>query len=140
MAHVPNGINGSSILIFVNTGTDEVPVYEAVGCQRGASIEESTSPIDTSCKGSRAQRVLPGRYTSTLSLESLYVPSNEAYQHLKLANRNGTFVQVAVQEDEVITETAWAIVTGIPREFPDQEAATISVELTIDGEWEEVGS
>ncbi len=63
--------NGSSVLLLVNTGTPSVPVYEAVGSQRDVSFEETTEEIDVSSKDGRAMRVLPGRYGSSLSLESL---------------------------------------------------------------------
>ena len=133
-------MNGTGFLVLVNTGTLLTPVYEAVGCQRDATVDEATATIDVSCKDSRAQRVLPGRYSSTLSLDALYVPTNAGYQALKDANRNGDLILVARQVDEVVTETATAKVDSISEAYPDQAEATISVSLTIDGEWTEVGS
>ena len=40
--------NGSDLILLVNTGTPLSPVYEAVGCQRDATIDEATASIDTS--------------------------------------------------------------------------------------------
>lgn len=132
--------NGSSVLLLVNTGTPSVPVYEAVGSQRDVSFEETTEEIDVSSKDSRAMRVLPGRYGSSLSLESLYVWSDAGFQSLRDAMRNGTLILVAREEDGQTMETADALITSMSSEFPDQDAATISVDLTIDGEWTELVS
>jgi TP901-1 family phage major tail protein len=134
------GTNGTDILLLVNTGTPSVPSYEAVGSQRGLTIDEETETIDMSSKNSRATRVEPGRYASSLSLDSLYVWSDTGYQALKDAMRDGTKILVAKQEDGVTYETASAVVTSMSEEYPDQEEATISVDLEIDGFWTELVS
>ncbi len=121
-------MNGSDILILV----DGV----AVGSQRDASFEETTAEIDMSSKDGRAWRGIPGRYKATLSLDALYVPSDTAYQALLSAMRDGTTVTVNRSEEGTVTESATAIVTSISGEAPDQDGATISVDLSIDGEWE----
>ena len=134
------GLNGTSVLLLVNTGTEETPVLTAVGSQRNLSREETTEEIDVSSKTSRAKRVLPGRYGSSMSLDALYVPSNTCYLALKGAMRNGELIVVRVSEDGVEIEEADALVTSMSEEWPDQEEASISVDLTIDGDWAVVGS
>lgn len=121
-------MNGADVLILID-GT-------VVGSQRDVTFEESTDEIDVSSKDSRAKRVIAGRYSSSVSLESLYVPDDIAYQSLKDAMRNGTLVTVLRQEDEVALEHAQALVTKISEKAPDQGEATVSIDLTIDGEWE----
>ncbi len=133
-------LNGSSFLILANTGTPESPVYEAVGSQRDASVDETTEVIDYSNKEGRARRVGPGRYSSTVSLDALYVPDDEAYAALKAAMRNGTTVLIAREESDVVVETATAVVASLSETFPDQAEATVSASFEIDGEWEAVGS
>lgn len=133
-------MNGTDLLLLANTGTPSVPVYEAVGSQRDCTIEESSDTIDFSSKTSRAQRVRPGRYSSTISLDALYVPTDDAYLALKAANRNGTLILVAREESGTVTETVSAKIDSISESFPDQGEATISVSLTVDGFWTEVGS
>jgi len=133
-------MNGTDVLLLVNTGTEALPVYEAVGSQRDVTFEEATEEIDVSSKDGRAKRVLPGRYSSSLSLDSLYVPTNDDYQALKNAMRDGELILVAKQVEGVTTETANALVATMSEAFPDQGEATISVSLTVDGEWTEVGS
>ena len=61
------GMNGTDILLYVNTGTPAVPAYTVVGSQRDVTFEESTDEIDVSSKDSRAKRVLPGRYSASVS-------------------------------------------------------------------------
>lgn len=133
-------MNGSDFLVLVNTGTAESPSYEAVGCQRDATIEEASDTIDNSCKDSRAQRVDPGRYSSTVSLDALYVQTDVAYAALKTANRDGTKVMLAKEIEDVVTEVALAKIDSISETFPDQAEATVSISFTIDGWWSEVGS
>jgi predicted secreted protein len=133
-------MNGTDILLLVNTGTPGLPVYEAVGCQRDVTFEETTEEIDASCKDARAKRVLAGRYSATISLDSVYVPTCDAYQALKDAMRDGDLILVAREEQGVTIETANALVTTLSTAAPDQDVATVSVSLTVDGEWTEVGT
>lgn len=134
------GMNGADLLLLVNTGTSEVPTYEVVGSQRDATLEESSDTIDFSSKDSRAQRVSPGRYSGTISLDALYVPDDAAYLKLRQANRNGDMIMIARQENDVVTETVEAKIDSMSESFPDQSDATISISLTIDAFWQEVGS
>jgi len=133
-------MNGSDVVLLVNTGTALVPAYEIVGSQRDVSFEETTEEIDVSSKDGRAKRVIAGRYASSISLDALYVPSDAAYQALKDAKRNGELILVAREENEVTLETANALITSMSESFPDQGEATISISLTIDDVWTVVGS
>ena len=133
-------MNGTDILLLVNTGTEAVPAYEAVGSQRDVTFDEATAEIDVSSKDSRSTRVLAGRYKATLSLDALYVPTDEAYLALKAAMRDGDLILVARQESDVTTETANALITSLSEKGPDQGEATVSISMTIDDVWTEVGS
>ena len=120
-------MNGTDILIWIDGN--------CVGSQRDVTQDETTDEIDVSSKDSRAMRVLPGRYGSTISLDALYVPSDTAYTALLNAMRNGTFVEVVSIEEGVVLESADAIVTSLSKAGPDQGEATVSISLRIDGEW-----
>jgi hypothetical protein len=111
-----------------------------MGSQRDMSTSETNSEIDYSSKASRGTRVGAGRYKATLSLEALYVPTDAAYQALHDAMRDGELILVAKQVDGVTIETADALITTMSEEFPDEGEATISIELSIDDMWDEVGS
>jgi len=133
-------MNGSDILLLVNTGTPAVPSYEAVGSQRDVTFDEATEEIDVSSKDSRAKRVLPGRYSSSLSLDALYVWTDDGYQALRDAMRDGELILVAREDDGVTMETADSLITSLSESFPDQGEGTISIALTIDGFWTELVS
>jgi len=132
--------NGTDILLLVNTGTNVSPAYEVVGSQRDVTFDETTEEIDVSSKDSRAKRVLPGRYSAAVSLEALYVPSDAAYGALQDAMRNGELIKIAKEDDGTTVETADALITSMSENDPDQGESTISISLTIDGEWTAVGS
>ena len=129
---VVDAMNGTDVLILIEG--------VAVGSQRNATIAETTAEIDASSKEMREMRVLPGRYGSTITLDALYLPDDAAYLSLQSAMRNGTFVTVRVSEDAVEVEEAEAIVTALNRAAPDQDVATASITLRIDGAWAAVGS
>lgn len=132
--------NGTTWLVLANIGTPTVPAYSAVGCQRDGGTEETTENIDVSCKDSRAGRYLPGRYGSTLTLDSLYIETGAAYLALLDAMRDGTLIALAKELDGAVYETADAVINSLSESFPDQDAATVSMSATIDGFWSEVGS
>lgn len=133
-------MNGTDVLLLVNTGTVGTPVYEAVGSQRDVTFSEKTETVDMSSKDGRAKRVDPGRYSATLSLDALYVPTNADYEALRSAMRDGEKILVAREVQGVTTETADAVITGLDESFPDQGEATIAISLEIDGDWVEVGT
>lgn len=132
---MPVGLNGADVLLYVNLGTDDDPNWAVVGSQRDVTFDESTDEIDVSSKDSRARRVLAGRYGATVSLDALYVPSDEAYLALQSAMRTGSQITIQRQESGAAVEYADAVVTGLSHGMPDQGEATVSIDLTIDGEW-----
>lgn len=128
-------MNGSDVLLSVNTGTAELPEYTVVGAQRDVSFEEEMETIDISTKDSRASKIMAGRYSASVSLEALYVPTNSDYTALKTAFRNGDLIKIQRTEAGTATEIADALITGMSFDFPDQGEATISIDLEINGEW-----
>ena len=133
-------MNGTDVLLLVNTGTEALPVYEVVGSQRDVTFDQANDEIDFSAKDSRAKRVGYGRYSTALSLDALYVPTHASYEALQAACRDGEMILVAKQVQGVTIETADAMVASMSESFPDQGEATISIAMTIDGFWDEVGS
>lgn len=134
------GLNGSDVLLLVNTGTADVPVYEAVGSQRDVTFDEGNEEIDMSSKDSRAKRVDYGRYSATLSLDMLYVWTDDGYRALRDACRDGEKILVARQEEGTTIETADAMIATMSQSFPDQGEGTISIDLSVDGFWTELAS
>jgi predicted secreted protein len=130
-------LNGSAILLLVNLGTPTVPIYEAVGSQRGVTLAETTEEIDVSSKDGQAGRYLPGMYQAIISLDSLYVPDDAAFLLLRNALRSRTMVRLWIMENGNIVEGADAFVTRLSRNAPDQGETTISCTLRIDGSVEQ---
>lgn len=130
-----SGMNGTDLLLLVNTGTEAVPAWTVVAGQRDASLSESNETIDFSSKDNRAWEGAAGRYESEVSLDSLYVPNHAAYTALKDACRDGTLIRVRTQEGGANKEEADAIVTELESEFPDQGESTVSITLKVTGSW-----
>jgi len=132
----PNGeVNGVDVIVQVQepAGSGD---FVTVGSQRGLTINEQTNPIDISSKERRAGIFLPGRYTTTMSLEHLYIPNSSGYAKLQNAMRDGTYVRLLRRELGADFEEANAVVTGLSGSFPDQDAAVISADFQVSGEWE----
>lgn len=128
-------INGTDWLLQVriSTGPD---VYQTLGSQRGGSVERSADEIDTSSKDSPHWTGLAGRRSSTLSLEKLYVPSAADKAAIETAWENGTLLRIrTVALGSEAVKQADCIVTGITGDFPDQDAAVLSLELRVTGQW-----
>lgn len=128
--------NGADYLIQINTGTPETPEYTTIACQTGASISETNDVIDASCKSARERKVLAGRYSSTLQLDTLVdFPLGDGYKALQDAMRNGTKVKIQTEIAGTATESASAIVSSLSTEAPDQDNVTFSATFEIDGAW-----
>lgn len=128
-------MNGADVLLLVNTGTDAAPTWTAVGSQRNVTFTEERDMIDVSTKESPNRRVIPGRYSATVELESLYVPDDNALTLLRTAIRQGTKVQVMRQEASNNVEKAYGYISNREEEMPDQAECTVSVTVEIDDGW-----
>ncbi len=133
-------ISGTDILLYVNTGTEEAPIYTVVGSQRNLSRERTRNIIDASSKDSDNESILPGRKSSTLTLDALYVPDNSAYQAMDDAYDSGDFLLAQIYVDGVATHEASVLIESMSEEYPDDDVATISVTLHVDDGWTEVTS
>ena len=133
-------LNGTDVLVLVNTGTEQSPTWTPVASQRDVTFDETNAVIDFSSKDARARRVAPGRYSSTISLDALYVPDHASYAALSNAMRDGTMVQLMRSESGSNVESVPAMVSNISSSFPDQGEATIAATFDIDGTWTPVGS
>lgn len=130
-------MNGANILIYSGS--------VALGSQRDVTFEESNDTIDVSSKGERAKNVLPGRYSSSITCDALYVPSDTVYGLLQDACRDGTLLTIQRYEDSTpdgavpgtptLLESASCIVTKLTTKAPDQAEAVISATFEVDGTW-----
>lgn len=128
-------MNGSDVIIKVNTGTPTVPVWTVVGKQSGLKISEKVGVIDGSGKEDGERVVEGGRYEATLTLDALYVPTDAAYTALRTAFRSAALTKVQTIVSGTAKEHADALISGMDGDFPDQGSATISVTLEVSGAW-----
>ena len=130
------GLNGADVLLYVDTGAE----YEALAGQRGATRERNAATIDVSHKLDKYERFIPGRLSSTMSFDGLWVPTDDAYTALEAAyDDQETIVCRLIQDGEPWKE-ADGFLTSISEAFPDQEAATISATFQVSGAWRDAGS
>lgn len=122
-------VKGVDVLIYVNTGTDTMPVWTVVGGQRSATLSEEAETIDVTTKGSIAQEFEYGLYNWTISCDGIYIKDDTAYAALRSAIRQQKKVKVRIKEGDVYTAEGLAIVTSSELEAPYDDAATYSVEL-----------
>ena len=128
-------VNGSLIVLQVNTGTVAVPVWTTVGGQRDQSKSGTLALIDGSSKDQREEVVLAGRWTGEVSLSHLYTIGAAEQQLLRNANRTGAVIRLRSFEDGVATEQADAVVTEFSENHPDMDVSTVDVTLHISGGW-----
>ena len=128
-------INGSLVVVQVNTGTPAVPVWTVVGSQRDTTISGSLALIDASSKDSRSEVVKAGRWTGELTLAHLYVPGAAEQRLLRNANRNGDVIRLRTFEDGVATEVADGVVNEYSENHPDMDVSTVEVTVHISNGW-----
>lgn len=131
----PNGeVNGFDVLVLIQepSGTGG---FFAVAAQRGVTFKEATNAIDISSKERREAVHLPGRYSGTVTLEHLYIPSLSGYAKIRTAMRAGTFIKLKRKQLGADLESVDCVVTGLSESFPDQDAAVVSADFSISGAW-----
>jgi predicted secreted protein len=130
--------NGSTIVLYVNTGSSGSPVYTLVGGQRDLSVTEKVGTIDVSDKSSAKAQFLYGRYEATIDLDALYTEGDASYTALRSAVRNRTNLLVRRYNSGVAKEEATVLVTQIAETYKDQDAAMFSISLQVTGDWTEL--
>jgi len=134
-----NERTGHGVVLKVNTGTVGSPTWTAVASQRGVSITPSADMIDVSSKEAVGRAYLPGHRSWTIRCDSLYIKSGVDYAKLLAAyeadDDDSRKIQVMWTEDSTNYRWIYAFITSMPHEFPDADAATLSVELQATGDW-----
>jgi len=128
-------MNGTSVVLYANTGTPGTPIWTQVGSQRDAKIAEDVAIIDASSKDQAQRRVIGGRYSSSFTLQQLYTPTDAAYQALVTSFRTRAVILVQVYESGVLTAQANVLIAKIDKDFPDQKEALATFTCEIDGPW-----
>ena len=129
-------MNGTDVLIYVQIDSG----YVVVGSQRNATITKTMATYDTSSKDSDEEQSEPGRLSSDIDLDGLYVPSDAAQAAIDAAYKAKSPVLIEVQENGHETETASCWITNFTKNFPDQDASTFTLGLHVNGGWSEAGT
>jgi TP901-1 family phage major tail protein len=91
-------VSGVSFIIKVNTGTEQTPVWTAVGGQRDATLKMTSEEIDVTSKDSSGwHEALPGIRTWSIEFESLLIEGDAGLIELENAflSKEQVMVQVA---------------------------------------------
>lgn len=131
-------LNGTQVLLMVfdATANEGAGEYVSVAEQTGLSMEESVNLIEASSKESDHTKWLYGKSDGTLSLEALYVPNDRGLALLKQAKKERKPILVRRDEAGQPIEQVEALIETISTEFPDNDNATVSVDLQLNGNWQ----
>lgn len=132
--------NGSAILLAVNTGTDQTPVFSAIPCQTSAEYTLSVDAIDTSCKDSPDNTNIPGARDRTISVESnptdwpeFAVSPSGSEEVLRAAAEAGEQIRGCIVVDGDNLEEFVATITGFSVSAPREDKVTMSIDLQLSG-------
>ncbi|MDP1419231.1 phage tail tube protein [Peribacillus simplex] len=122
------------ILLFINTGTEQLPVYSPVGGQRNATLAEEVGEIDLTTEDSNgASEFGHGLYSATIECDGLYIPTSAGYQGLKGAFRDREMIKVQIKEDDAATEEATCLITNMETSAPYDGETTYTASLRVSG-------
>lgn len=120
-------IHGKNVLVNVNTGTAEVPVWTAVGCQREASIERNNETIDTTSKDSNGwDEKEYGNSNWSIEFGGLVSTTDTGYDELEEAFMNKTKILIQFKGITGKTYEGLACITSAPIEAPQDDYVTYS--------------
>jgi TP901-1 family phage major tail protein len=140
-------LTGNDVLFYVQTARDAATgtaAFEELGWQTDGSWETSRNLIDISVKNDDHTQFAYGRKDDTLSIEAYYPnlaeAGNAAYKALKNAFDNKDIVTIRRYELGVPAEEADCLVSTFSPSFPNDDAATVSIELQLTENWQPVAA
>jgi predicted secreted protein len=131
------GMNGADVLLYAETAPG---TFTALAGQRGATRDRSAATIDISHKLDKYERFIPGRLSSSLAFDGLWVPTDEAYQTLDEAYDAQDTIVCRLMWDGEPWKEADGFLTSLSEAYPDQDAATITATFQVSGAWRDVTS
>lgn len=137
-------VKGKDIVLYVDTDPfaatpTGTPVWTKVAAQRGFSLEKTSDNFEITSKDSGVNREYEYLYnTSTLSLDGLYVPDDEALAALEKAQDTQQKIKVQRWVNGAAVKEADALISTHTIEGPYDDSGTYSLELQISGGWTDV--
>lgn len=124
-------VNGTDWLLWVEI----IGVPTLLAAQRDLNISEANETIDFSTKDQREMVLQGGRYSSEITMDAAFIPTDAAYLELRALVRSGAIATVRTKNAGANDEEATCIVTGLDRSYPDQGASVVSLTLAVTGAW-----
>lgn len=139
--------HGGDIMLYVNEGTEAVPVWAAIAHATSHSISHSMSPNEVSSKTTgRQTEVKPGKHgASTISISGLATWDGKDYFDLKekfdtdekimfkLSGRTSAEMIERAEATGDKYEEGYGYITELSKEAPHDGSATYSCTITVVG-------
>ncbi|MBW3113486.1 phage major tail protein, TP901-1 family [Bacillus sp. MCCB 382] len=127
---------GVNFLLYINTGTEETPLYTKVAGQRGGTFNRSTDTIDLTSKDNYGFKDEDyGIASWSIEADGLLVEDDAGYQALENAFDNKGIVLVRWETAGGSKYEGEAIITDFSNEAPYDDSATYSVTLNGKGQY-----
>lgn len=127
-------VKGSSVLVKVNTGTAEAPVWTNVAGQTGGTLERSRETIEATTKDSATKEFMVGHKEWSIACEGLYVVGDAGYQALEAAYDAGEFMLVIFELHDGSYYEGLALPTELPIEAPADDLMSWSTTFQGSGD------
>lgn len=124
---------GVDFVIYVNTGTEEVPVWSKVGGQRGATLSRSKEGVDSTDKDSTCRERLCGIRDWSIDFDGLIIETDTGYLGLEAAYESDAALLVQARTPAGHIHQGSAILTDFSIEGPYDAEATYSGTLEAAG-------
>lgn len=133
-------VNGSVVLISLNTGTVESPTFTVIPCQTSGEYSLSVETRDTSCKDSADNSNAPGARSRSLSVETipgawpeLKVSPSTAEEKLRKYAETGVQIQGRIVVGGTALEEFTGTITSYSLSAPREDNLTASLDIEISG-------
>lgn len=132
-------IKGVDVLIEMNTGTVEAPVWTKIGGQRGGTINRDKDTIESTSKDSAGFKEFEaGLKEWTIETDGLVVVDDEAFSALEDSFMNDTKLKVHAKMPSGTKYEGMALVTSLPTEIPFDDLVSWSATFQGTGKLEKV--
>jgi len=125
---------GKDFLLFVNTGTLQVPEWQMVGGQRNSGLTRQADTIDVSHKTSGGwSATKAGLKSWSIKLDGLVLLQDIGVHALSIAFEEGKDINIKLQYPDSSYRTGWASITEFSLDIPHDGAASVSGTLSGNG-------
>lgn len=116
---------GKNYLIYLNTGSADVPEWTKLGGQRGGGITRKADTIDASHKDSGGWKTtLQGLKEWSMDVDTVIMTNDEGFEALNKAFLAGQNVQLKFEYPNKKYVTGWASITELSISAPHDDVAT----------------